>query len=399
MKRDFRRGWVVAACALVAIGLLFFAFRPPAIEVDVAHVSRGPLQVSVDESGKTRIRERFVISAPLGGQLLRIDVHEGDALVEGTSVLAAIEPGDPALLDARTIAEGEARVQAAQAECEVAASRRSAADAALDFSLKEQARVEELLPRRAASQAEYDAVVLRLRTARDDARAAEFATKIAAYELQMARAAVLRTRVDTPADRTRLEIRSPISGQVLRVFQESAGLVAPGTRLLEIGDPRDMEIEIDVLSPDAVRIPSDARVILEHSGLTRPLEARVRRVEPQAFLKVSALGIEEQRVNVLATFIDPPEVREKLGDAFRVEARIVVWESPSVLKVSAGALFRHQGRWATYRISGGRARIAFLNPGRTNGLETQILSGLSEDDPVVAYPDDSISPGARVRAR
>lgn len=384
--------------ALVA-GLLLYAFIPPAAEVDVARVTRGKLEVTVNEDGKTRIKERYVVSTPLEGELLRVDLRAGDKVRSGETLLAVIEPGDPSLLDARAKAEAEARVKAAEAKQQHAQAQLDRARATHVFAGTEHARAEKLLPSKSVTQEAYNAAVHLLRTASEDVRAGEFAVRIAEFELQQAQAALTRTRRADDNGDTHFEIRSPINGEVLRVFQESAAMLPSGTRLMELGDPADLEVEIDVLSNDAVRIPVGAKMYLEHWGSTVPLVARVRLVEPQAFLKISALGVEEQRVNVIADFVDPPQARARLGDAYRVEARIVVWEGDDVLKVNAGALFRSEGGWAVYRIVDGRARITQVEVGPSSGLETQITGGLQENDLVVAYPSDQIRDGVRVAPR
>lgn len=385
--------------AVIAAALLWYAFVPPPVEVDVATVTRGKLEVTVNEDGKTRIKERYIVSAPLGGELLRVGLHPGDVVRAGETVVGIIEPGDPTLLDARAHAEAMARVSAAEAKSLHAQAELDRAQASYEFALNEQRRAEKLLPAKAIAQGDYDRAVHLLRTATEDVRAAEFAVRIAKFELEQAQAAFTRTGSTTDVEETRFEIRSPIDGEVLRVFQESKGAIAPGTRLLELGDPNDLEVEVDVLSSDAVRIPLGAKVYLEHWGSIVPLMARVRLIEPQAFLKVSALGVEEQRVNVIADFVDPLPARQRLGDAYRVEARIVTWEADSVLKLNAGALFRHGDGWAVYQIIDGRAKLTTVVVGQSNGLETEIVEGLYERDSIIAYPSDQVRDGARVTPR
>lgn len=398
MKRSLKSlTYLIAAGAVAA--LLVYAFLPPAADVDVVRVSRGRLEVTVNEDGKTRIKERYVVAAPLAGELLRVNLHPGDDVVAGETVLAAIDPSDPSLLDARTQAEAQARVSAAEARLQHSEAQLDRAQATYAFARKEHARAETMLPSQSVSQSQYDAAVHALRTAKEDVRAGEFAVQIAKFELQQAQAVLIRSRAGDSSEQARFEILAPIGGEVLRVFQESEGAVIPGARLMELGNARDLEVEVDVLSSDAVQIPLGAKVYLEHWGSPQPLLARVRLVEPQAFLKVSALGVEEQRVNVIADFVDPPEARQRLGDAYRVEARMVIWEQEQALKVSAGALLRHAGGWAVYRIVAGRARLTPVEVGHTNGLETEIVGGLQENDELVAYPSDQVFEGSRVAPR
>jgi HlyD family secretion protein len=331
--------------------------------------------------------------------LLRVALHEGDSVKAGETLLAVIVPGDPSLLDVRARAEIEARVKAAEARRLHAQAQLARVKATLEFARTEFARAEKLLPSQSVSREAYEVAMHQLRTASEDLKAGEFAVSIAQFELQQAQAALLRTKPLEDAGDTRFEIRSPINGEVLRVVQESAAVLAPGALLMEVGDPADLEVEIDVLSSDAVRIPLGAKVYLDHWGESTPLIARVRVVEPKAFLKVSALGVEEQRVNVIADFVDSSAKRKRLGDAYRVEARIVVWAGQDLLKANAGAFFRHAGGWAVYRIEKGRARLTAVEVGHSNGLETEILSGLSDKDEIVAYPSDQVSDGARVAPR
>ncbi len=274
------------------------------------------------------------------------------------------------------------------------------AQATFEFASKDLARARDLRIKRSISQQDYDLVAERERISAALLRAAQFEQQVAVHELEMARAALLRTH-SSPGERMahRLEIPSPIRGRVLRVFQESEAVVTPGTRLLELGDPTDLEIEIDVLSADAVKIKPGAKVYLEHWGGPEPLLARVRLVEPAGFLKISALGVEEQRVWVIADFVDPPEKRPTLGDAYRVEARIVTWEEEGVLKVPAGALFRKGDGWAVYRAANGRAVLRSVTVGQSNALEAQILDGLSEGERVIVHPSDKVKDGVAIQSR
>ena len=400
MKR-LRKHWLtLAGVALVAASLLY-AFWPRPVEADLARVTRGALRVTVDEDGKTRVKERYVVSAPLAGRLMRITLRPGDPVKAGRTMLAVLEPTDPALLDERARAEAEARVKAMEAARKQTGARLERARVAEEHAAAELERVRRLLHAHGASQQDYDDALEKERGAQEDLRAAQFATHIADFELDLARAALIRTRPASPgeaADRS-FEIRSPVDGRVLRVFQESSAVVTPGFRLLEVGDPDELEVEVDVLSGDAVKIAPGAKVYLEHWGGERPLPGRVRLVEPAGFTKISALGVEEQRVNVIVDFVAPPEKRGGLGDAFRVEARIVTWEADNVLKVAAGALFRQGEDWAVFAVAGGRAELRRVQTGRTNGLETEILSGLGEGDMVVLHPGDRIRAGTRVVSR
>jgi HlyD family secretion protein len=378
---------VLIGFVLAVMAFLVYAFLPNPVEVDVGSVTRGLLQVTVNEEGKTRIRDRYVVSAPLAGRMLRLELRAGDKVVAGETILANLEPGDPALLDERARAEIEARVKAAIEATRLAKENHQISQADLD-------RARKLHAKGSISQEEFEHALNKERTT-------HFSARIAEFELQQARAALVRSRPRSPgeSDPWRFDIRSPITGRVLRVFQESAAVVAPGTRLLELGDPSDLELEIDVLSQDGVKVAPGNKIILEHWGGERPLLARVRLIEPAAFLKISALGVEEQRVNVIGDFVDPPEKRLRLGDAFRVEARIVIWEADDVLTIPAGALFRHADGWAVFMVVQGRASLRPVQIGRSNGLETQVVGGLEKNDRVILYPSDKIRDGGRVLVR
>jgi HlyD family secretion protein len=393
--------WGRAIAVLVAVALVaavVYALLPQPVPVELGVVTRGPMVVTVDQDGRTRVRDRYVVSAPLQGQLLRVDHRAGDEITAGQTRLAVIEPKHPALLDPREEAEAEAKVKAAEAAAKRSGPLVEAAQAELDLARTELDRLVQL--KGAASPLEYEMAVQRERIAAQNLRAAESAARIAEFELEMARAVLLRAGPRSPGETPpRLEIAAPVSGQVLRVFQESATVVQPGERLLEVGNPIDLEAEIDVLSADAVRIRPGARVVLDHWGGPAPLSGLVRVVEPSAFTKVSALGVEEQRVNVIVDLVDPPEKRPTLGDAYRVEARIVVWESEDVLKVPAGALFRRGPEWAAYAVVDGRIEERVVRVGQRSDVEAEVLDGLSEGEQVVLYPGDRVRPGVRVTAR
>jgi HlyD family secretion protein len=387
--------------AVVLAGLVY-AMMPQPVGVDVATVSRGPLRVTVDEDGQTRIRERYVISSPLSGQLWRIELEPGDEVQAGRTSVAHIEPTDPDLLDPRARAESEARVKAAKAKLEQTVPQRESAVAQLEHARREFDRIQKLHGLDRATDAERDEADLALRTATENLKAARFGEEIARFELDLAQAALLRTRPaeDYPNDDAwQLEIISPIAGRVLKVMQESATVVTAGTPLIELGDPADLEVVVDVLSADAVRIQPGDPVLLEHWGGDEPLRGTVRLVEPSGFLKISALGVEEQRVNVIIDLDDPRAEWESLGDAFRVEARVIVWEEPDVLQVPLGALFRSEGEWSVFVVRGEKVVLVPVEVGRRTGLAAQILSGLDEGERVVVHPSDQVADGAEVAIR
>lgn len=380
---------------LVLAALIVAGLWPRAVPVEAAAVTRGPLVVTVDEEGMTRVRHRHVVAAPVAGQLRRIDWKAGAPVRAGETVLAVLEPGGADFLDTRTQAQAEARVRAAAAAREAAQAQRERAAAAARTAAADLARMQALRADRVLSAQEFDAAQLRADTAAQDARAAEFALQVAEHDLQQARALASRG-TGAAANVEPLAVTSPVDGTILRVLQESARLVPAGFPLVEVGDAADLEVRIEVLSRDGVAIRPGARVILEQWGGAEPLAARVRLVEPAAFTKISALGVEEQRVYVIADFADPIERRATLGDSYRVEARIVVWEKADALRVPAGALFQRGGTWRAFAIEGGRAVLRTVKIGRGNGVETEVLEGLDENARVIVYPGDKVADGTRV---
>lgn len=394
-----RRLPVVAG--LVLAGLIVVGLWPRAIPVEMGTVTRGPLVVTVDEEGMTRVKNRYVISTPVAGLLRRIDWKAGATVEAGKTVLAVLESTGADFLDARSAAQAEARVRAAEANRAAAVAQRDRATTAAKLAATEFERTRTLREQNVASAQEFDVAQMQSETAAQAARAAEFALKVADFEREQAQAVLTRGTPAAAADgRTPalppLVITSPVDGRILRVMQESSRTVPAGFPLMEVGDPTDLEVRIEVLSRDGVAIRPGARVLLEQWGGNVPLKARVRLVEPSAFTKISALGVEEQRVYVIADFVDPPDKRPTLGDSYRVEARIVTWEKPDALRAPSGALFQHGDAWQAFVIDGGRARLRDVKVGRSNGIETEILDGLAEGDRVVVYPGDKVIAGTRV---
>lgn len=383
------------------VGGLVWSFWPQPVLVEVTAVRRGALRVSVDEDGRTRIKERYVVAAPLAGHLLRIDWDPGDRVTRGETVLATIEPNPPDILDVRSVAQAEAKVRAARAAWDRTQPLVERAREELDFAERERQRYLQLAKTDSAARRDIERAETLYRTALHDYAAVRHAQDIAQFELELAQAALLRVAPAEPGppDDRRLPILAPISGQVLRLFQQSATVVRPGDALLEVGDPADLEIEVDVLSNDAVKIRPGFKAFLEQWGGERPLPATVRRIEPAGFTKVSALGVEEQRVNVILDLDDLPEQRRELGDAFRVEARIVIWEQQDVLQVSTGALFRRGGDWAVFVVRRERAELQAIEIGHRNSLAAQVLSGLEAGDEVILHPSDKVRDGVHVQRR
>ena len=411
------------------IAATVFAFMPKPVPVETATVVRADLRVTVDEDGKTRVIDRYVVSAPLGGTMGRIDLHVGDVVEVGT-LLATIEPIAPPLLDARTRAETEARLLAAQASKRQANAGVNRAKIAHEFAQNERDRTAKLVAKGSTSARALDVAELELRTSEQDLESARFGVRVAQYEVEVAKAALARIEsatqpkpvpskaskpgepgeagsetasesVSESASEDVVEVRSPIVGTVLRVLQDQEGVVQPGTPLVELADSHALELVVDVLTRDAIQIEPGAPVEITQWGGDLPLQGRVRMVEPSAFTKISALGVEEQRVNVIidlgsrSDFADNPQM-QALGDGFRVEVGIVVWEGQDVLEIPVSALFRSEQRWATWVVDQGVARLRLVEIGRREGLVVEVVAGLEAGEQVVIHPSDAVQEGVEV---
>ncbi|MEQ1801964.1 MAG: efflux RND transporter periplasmic adaptor subunit [Gammaproteobacteria bacterium] len=353
---------------------LAWLFRPQPIPVDLAEIATGPIQVTVSDEGETRVKDVFVVSAPLSGLMRRIELKAGDTVAAQKTVVARIAPSDPNFLDVRSEREARAAVRRAEAE--------------RDFAQAELKRYRQLAGQGVVSANDRDAAERRAQTA---------AAALEEARARLTGPSVARRRAGPDCDC--VDVYSPVSGSVLRVMQESEAVVASGAPLIEIGNPGDMEIVVDLLSTDAVRVEAGQRVLIEAWGGGPPLNGTVRRVEPFGFTKVSALGIEEQRVNVIIDFTDPADLWARLGHGYRVEPRIVLAEAPSVLKVPQAALFREQGQWAVFVDDGGRALLRNVELGLENGLEAQVLKGLTAGENVVLQPGGRITAGVALKPR
>ncbi len=382
------RRWLPYA-GVAALGLLIAAgLWPKPTPVESVRVALGNLRATVTEEGKTRVKQRVLVSAPVTGQLRRIELKPGAEVLAGRTVLAVIDPLSPTLLDARSRVQAEAKRDTARANSEKA-------KAAHAFAMSELRRFEKLFAGKAISVQELEPVQWREASSARDEAVAESSLRQAEAELAEFAAS---SAAMAQACKTSTEIQAPASGRVLRVLEENSRVVTAGTALLEIGNPADLEAVIEVLSRDGAAIRPGTKVELDQWGGGVPLQARVRLVEPAAFTKVSALGVEEQRVNVIADIITPPEQRPGLGDQFRVEARIIVWETDHALKVASGALFRQGDHWGAFILDHGTARLRPVKVGRSSGTETQILDGLKEGDEIILYPGDRVHDGQKVTA-
>lgn len=380
----------------VAAGL-FYGFMPRAVPVDTAAVTQGPMAVTVEEEGRTRVRDRYVVAAPVTGHLRRIDLKVGDQVKAG-QVLALIEPLRSDALDPRSRAQAEARMQSARAALAAAQQNARAVDAQAELAQRELERAESL---RGSGAVSADA----LDKARAEAKRSEAARLAAAHTVTVARfdlktaQAVLAQSERAPVPGETFPVRAPADAEVLKLVHESEGTVQAGQPLIEIGNTRALEVEVEVLSTQAVKIGPGTKVLLERWGGDKTLAGVVRRVEPAGFTKISALGVEEQRVRVIVDFTSPPEQWQRLGDGYRVEAKFVVWEGTDVLQIPASALFRSNGGWAVFVVAGGRARLTPVKIGQRAGLTVQVLSGLKPGEQVISHPDDKTSDGVRVKPR
>ncbi len=400
MRRAVHR--LLAVLLLLALAAAaVWAFRPRPVAVDGVPIDRGPITVTVAAEGRTAVREPYVVSLPLAGRLQRLALHTGDPVVAGTTVLAVIDPTQPELLDERARAVAEARVRATAAAEAAARSAVERAQVNVAFAAEEVERRAPLARAGGLPASELTERMQRLELARADLRSSELAVRVAVFEREQAEAALLyaRPRGEGVAPPPRHEVRSPISGTVLRVFAPDEGVLPGGARLLELGDLTDLEVEADVLTREAVRVEPGQRVLLDEWGGERVLDGRVRRVEPAAFTKPSALGVEEQRVWVRIDLVSPPTERARLGQGFRVGVRIVVDEVADALRAPLGALFRDGEAWAVFRFAGGRAELARVRTGRSDGRFVEVLEGLVAGDVVVAYPSDRVAAGVALTLR
>jgi HlyD family secretion protein len=380
-------GTLATAAALVR------AWLPKPVTVDVAIARRTALVVEIDEDGKTRVRDRFVVSAPISGNLERIELEPGSPIAAG-DIVARIAPPDPALLDPRSREEAQARLGAALARQRGAQTAITRATAAREAAVRDADRARTLAGRGAIPTTERERAELAEQLANGDLTAAQAERAGAAADVAAARAVLGQgDRHDGHRD---VAIAAPSTGQVLRVIRDSAGPVVAGAPLLEVGDPHAIEAVVDVLSSDAPRIAPGMAVEIEGWGGDRALHGRVRRVEPSAFTRISALGVEEQRVNVVAAIDAPPPT---LGDGFRIDARIITWRGERVLAVPASTVFRDRDHWAVYAVEDGRARLRPVGLGHHGRLDVEIASGLADGAQVIVHPGDRIADGARIAAR
>ena len=386
----------ITAAFLVAGALLTVGFWPEPEKVELASVARGPLQIFIEEEGRTRVKDRYVIAAPVDGVTCRVELEVGDPVAQG-EVLLQISPLESQVLDARSRARAGAALAAAEAALLAAQEQARGASSASNLARSELARLEPLAEHGVISRERLERARSEAERAAAARQSANFRVDVARYEVEAARA-VLEQGNTSEGEGIRVPVASPIDGRILDIEHECQGPVRTGEPLLEVGDPTALEVEVELLSADAVRVEPGMQVWLDRWGGDQPLEARVRNIEPVGFTKISALGVEEQRVRVVADLVSAPEQWQRLGDGYRVEARFVVWQTDDALQVPASSLFRTSEGWAVFRVDEGVARLQPVELGHHSGLAAEVLSGLDEGDQLVIYPSDAISDGQRVEA-
>lgn len=391
--------------ALVGLGvvaLIVWALWPQPVPVDLATIKRGPLEVTVEDEGVTRIREVYTVSAPIGGKMLRSPREVGDKVEASKTLVAEIAPTDPTFLDVRSQRVNEAAVHAAQAAVDLAEAQVKQSRAQLEFAKSDLGRAQELAASKTISARTLDKAKLDVDSAEAAVASALATLEVRRRELESARARLIQPGEASTGERSGsccVEVRSPIDGVVLKIVAESEQVVLPGAPLIEIGDPRDLEIVVDFLSRDAVRIRPGAPARIESWGGDKVLDARVRRIEPTAFTKVSALGIEEQRVKVILDFAGPPSEWQQLGHGYRIIARVVVWHSDDALQVPLGALFREGNNWAVFVVVDGRAQRRLVTIGQRNLHAAQLIDGLKPGEQVILHPSDRVHDDVRIAPR
>ncbi len=400
------RIWITLGMAVLLTVTLTYTFWPRPVIVDMGKVTQAPMVVTINEEAKTRVRDAYVVSAPIAGRILRVEVEPGDAVTGGETTIASMLPLNPSALDVRTREQARATVSAAAAALRVARADFNKAVADKDLADTDLKRTRKLRKGSIVTQTELDKAVQLWKVSNASLDTAKAAISMREADLANARAQLISFSetplpgTTIPASEEAIPLKAPISGRILRVMQKSKTTLAAGTPILEIGDiSNDLEIIAELLSTDAVQVMPGNRVIIDKWGQPNPLKGIVERVEPWGFTKFSALGVEEQRVNAIIQFTDPLEQRENLGHGFRVETQIVVWETGNALTLPSSALFREKDKWAVFTVAAGRAQFRFIEIGHSNGILAEVLGGLEGGDSIILYPGPAISDGTLVKQR
>lgn len=397
MRDLLRKHPVITLTALLVIALLVWGFWPQPVYVEIVTTKYAPLTIDIEEEGRTRVIDRYIISAPVDGVACRVELNVGDSVEQG-EVLLGITPMASSVLDPRSRAQAEAKVSAAEAALQAAREQARAAASSAQLSSNELKRLLPLLEKKLISRDDYEKAETAVQTSTAAKRSADFSVDVAKHELQAAESVLNYTAGNSSDPSESVAVRSPVKGRILKVVHECEGPVLTGDPLLEVGEPSALEVEVDVLSADAVKIKPGMQVLFDRWGGEQPLEGKVRNIEPVGFTKVSALGVEEQRVLVISDFTSPAEQWQRLGDGYRIEARFILWHEDNVLQVPASSLFRYKDGWAVFVVAGKRALRREVKVGQRNGLHAQILTGLESGETVINHPGDDIENGIRVKS-
>jgi len=390
--------------AVIALGLLVFAFIPEAIKVDLAIVEKGDILITLDGEGKTRIHDIYVVSTPVDGRVTRIESEPGDFVTAGKTVIANMYPANPQFLDKRSETQAKADVDGARAALALANARVKQVNAQLEFDTAELKRIRELFEKKSVSKSGLERAELSLKTLKAELETAQSNLQVMVSRLDAAKVRLLQPEsrelgVGKNDSHCQICIHSPVDGRVLRILHKSESIVPVGTALVEIGNPEDLEVNIEMLSTNAVRVKVGDEAIIKRWGGAEDIKARVKLIEPSGFTKISALGVEEQRVNVILSFVDPIEKWKNLGDAFRVEASIIIGRSDDVSTIPLSALFRENEVWSVFKVVEGKVELQAVKVGQRNDRRVEIIEGLSLGELIITHPGNSIEEGVRVRER
>ncbi|NTW57755.1 MAG: efflux RND transporter periplasmic adaptor subunit [Nitrospirae bacterium] len=399
MTAQTRRRIFIISVGVIVLAAVVYGFLPKPVAVDEATARRGQFRVTVEEEGRTRVKDRFVVSAPVSGYLRRIALEVGDTVSKGQKV-ALLDSLRSTVLDPRSRAEAEAAVAAARAALDAAREKARAATADDEYARERQSRMTKLAEDGYIAKDDLDQALAEAKKAEALRLSADAAVVAANADLERARTALGYSAAENQGRAAETVVmRAPVGGKVLKLHRESEGVVSAGEPLLDIGNPHSLEVKVEVLSADAVKLKQGTSVLFERWGGDRPLTGKVQVVEPAGFTKVSSLGVEEQRVNVIVEFTSPAGVLQNLGDGYRLDSSFVIWEEKDVLQVPASALFRKGDGWALFTVENKRAHLREVAVGHRNGLSAEILSGVPEGAFVIVHPDDTVRDGVRVRAR
>ncbi|MFZ1990973.1 MAG: HlyD family efflux transporter periplasmic adaptor subunit [Alphaproteobacteria bacterium] len=394
-----RRIYMWAGIGAVTVAAFAFAFWPRAVPVDMATIERGAMMVTLDEEGETRIHDIYTISAPIAGEITRIDAQPGDEVHANETLIAVIHPVEPGLLDTRTQSEREAQLHSAEAAVGAAEADVVSAKAQLDLAKSDLARARKLTPKNTISEQDLERLQNNVRVRNASLNAAEAALRARKADVETAKASLIGPTTHAPTPLDPVDVVSPVDGHVLRVLRKSEGVVAAAEPLVDIGDAGKLDAIVDYLSTDAVQIKAGDPVLIDDWGGGNQLKGHVERVEPYAFTKVSALGIEEQRANVIIDFDSPLEARARLGHGYRIQSHVIIWRSDNVVKVPLGGVFREGGKWTVFAVRNGRARLQNIEIGHMNTLDAEVVKGLAPGDIIIIHASERIKDGTLVVKR